>query len=72
VFNLGAFLLPAVYGTLSKLWVANIDTSLVATTDVYVYIGVVANVLDDGLPRTAWLTIGDKSMRSPSSRLNLA
>jgi hypothetical protein len=52
--------------------VANIDASLVATTDVYTYIGVVANVLNDGLPRTAWLIIGDKSTRSTSSRLSLA
>jgi hypothetical protein len=33
-FNLLAFLLPALYSTLSKLWVANIDSSLVVTTDV--------------------------------------
>ncbi|THV64901.1 hypothetical protein D6D27_10433, partial [Aureobasidium pullulans] len=41
-FNLCAFILPALYGTLSKLWVANIDSSMVVTTDVYTYIGVVA------------------------------
>lgn len=33
VFNIGAFILPALYQTLSKLWVANIDSSLVVTTD---------------------------------------
>ena len=42
-----------------------------ATTDVYTYIGVVANVLNDGLPRTAWLIIGDKTTRNTSSRLSL-
>ena len=42
LFNLGVFLLPALYSTLSKLWVANIDSSQVVTTDVYTYIGVVA------------------------------
>jgi hypothetical protein len=52
--------------------VANIDSSQVVTTDVYTYIGVIANVLNDGLPRTSWLIIGDKSTRSTSSRLSLA
>ena len=70
-FNIAAFILPALYGTLAKLWVAGIDTSLVATTDVYVYIGVVAEVLNEGLPRAAWVIIGDKSSRSLSQRLAL-
>lgn len=35
IFNICTFLLPALYGTLSKLWVAKIDGSMVATTDVY-------------------------------------
>ncbi|KAJ0337271.1 hypothetical protein COL154_013404 [Colletotrichum chrysophilum] len=63
-FNLVAFVLPALYGTLSKLWVANIDSSLVVTTDAYTYIGVVAEVLNEGLPRAAWVIIGDKASRS--------
>ena len=71
LFNSCAFLLPALYATLSKLWVANIDTSLVATTDVYTYIGVVAEVLNEGLPRAAWVIIGDVS-RPYRSRLGLA
>jgi len=37
--NIAAFILPALYGTLSKLWVANIDSSLVVTTDAYTYLG---------------------------------
>jgi hypothetical protein len=53
LFNIGAFVLPALYGTLSKLWVANIDSSMVATTDAYTYIGVIAEVLNEGLPRAA-------------------
>lgn len=72
IFNLGAFLLPALYSTLSKLWVAKIDSSQVVTTDVYTYIGVIAQVLNDGLPRSAWLIIGDKSTRTVSSRLGLS
>lgn len=42
IFNFASFILPALYGTLSKLWVANIDSSFVVTTDAYTYIGVVA------------------------------
>ncbi|KAL8628096.1 hypothetical protein Q9189_006200 [Teloschistes chrysophthalmus] len=41
LFNLITFLLPALYGTLDKFWIANIDPSLVVTTDVYTYIGVI-------------------------------
>jgi Na+-driven multidrug efflux pump len=65
-------LLPALYGTLSKLWVANIDSGRVVTTDVYTYIGVVAEVLNEGLPRAAWLIIGDKSNRKINERIGLA
>ncbi|OKO97560.1 hypothetical protein PENSUB_10354 [Penicillium subrubescens] len=72
LLNLGAFFLPALYGTLSKLWVANIDSSQVVLTDVYTYIGIVAEVLNDAFPRSAWNVIGDKSTRSVRSRLNLA
>lgn len=71
-FNLLAFALPALYGTLSKLWIAKIDASQVVTTDIYTYIGVVAEVLNEGLPRTAWLLIGDKTNRALSSRLSLS
>lgn len=72
LFNLCAFLLPALYSTLSKLWVANIDSAQVVTTDVYTYIGVVAEVLNEGLPRASWLIIGDKSSRTLSSRIGLS
>lgn len=71
LFNLASFILPALYGTLSKLWVAAIDSSLVVTTDVYTYIGVVAEVLNEGLPRAAWVIIGDKASRSLAQRLGL-
>jgi len=64
-------MLPALYSTLSKLWVANIDSSQVVTTDVYTYIGVIVQVLNDGLPRTAWSVIGDKTTRTTSSRISL-
>lgn len=71
LFNVAAFILPALYGTLSKIWVAGIDSSLVVTTDVYTYIGVVAEVLNEGLPRAAWVVIGDKASRSLTRRLGL-
>ncbi|KAJ6787768.1 hypothetical protein PWT90_06454 [Aphanocladium album] len=70
-FNLASFILPALYSTLSKLWVARIDASLVATTDTYTYIGVVAEILNEGLPRTAWVVIGDKASRTLAQRLSL-
>jgi Na+-driven multidrug efflux pump len=65
-------LLPALYGTLSKLWVADIDASRVVTTDVYTYIGIVAEVLNEGLPRAAWVIIGDKASRPLDARFGLA
>ncbi|KAK3324949.1 hypothetical protein B0H66DRAFT_580341 [Apodospora peruviana] len=71
LFNAASFALPALYGTLSKIWVANIDSSLIVTTDVYTYIGVVAEVLNEGLPRAAWVIIGDHASRSLAQRLQL-
>lgn len=41
------------------------------TTDVYTYIGVIVEVLNEGLPRAAWVIIGDKSNRTISSRIGL-
>jgi Na+-driven multidrug efflux pump len=38
---------------------------------VYTYIGVVAEVLNEGLPRAAWVIIGDKASRSMAQRLGL-
>ncbi|KAJ6003681.1 hypothetical protein N7522_006373 [Penicillium canescens] len=58
--------------TLSKLWVAQIDSNQVVTTDVYTYIGVIVEVLNEGFPRSAWLLIGDNATRTMRSRLNLA
>ncbi|KAK0800917.1 hypothetical protein LTR75_008740 [Friedmanniomyces endolithicus] len=72
LFNIAAFILPALYGTLSKLWVANIDSSLVVTTDAYTYIGVVVEVLNEGLPRTAWNVIGDRTNGSLADRHGLS
>ena len=72
LFNVFAFLLPALYSTLSKIWVASIDSSLVATTDTYVYIGTIVEVLNEGLPRAAWLVIGNDASRSFPERLRLA
>lgn len=71
LFNLAAFILPALYGTLSKLWIANIDSSMVVTSDVYTYMGTISEVINEGLPRAAWVVIGDKSSRSIAQRLQL-
>ncbi|KAF8417641.1 hypothetical protein EV426DRAFT_540196 [Tirmania nivea] len=71
LFNAATFLLPAIYGTLAKLWIAKIDSSMVVTTDVYTYIGTMAEVLNEGLPRVSYLIIGDKSSRSISVRVQL-
>jgi Na+-driven multidrug efflux pump len=71
LFNVFAFILPALYVTLSKLWVANIDSSMVVTTDIFTYIGVIAECLNEGLPRASFLVIGDKSSRTFRERLQL-
>jgi Na+-driven multidrug efflux pump len=70
-FNIAAFILPALYGTLSKLWVANIDSSMVVTTDVYTYLNTAAEAINEGLPRAAWVIIGDKASRTLVQRLQL-
>lgn len=72
LFNIVAFLLPALYGTLSKYWVASFDSSMVVTTDAYTYIGVFAEVLNEGLPRAAWNIIADRSNRSLAARHGLS
>lgn len=69
---MGAFVLPALYSTLSKLWVADIDSSMVVTTDVYTYIGVVVEVLNEGLPRASWNVIADKTNRTLAARYGLS
>jgi Na+-driven multidrug efflux pump len=71
LFNVCSFVLPALYTTLSKLWVADFDSSMVVTTDSYTYIGVVAEVLNEGLPRAAYLVIGDDAVYSFRKRLQL-
>lgn len=71
LFNLAAFVLPALYSTLSKLWIANIDSSMVVTSDVYTYMGTISEVVNEGLPRAAWVIIGDKSSRGLAQRLQL-
>jgi Na+-driven multidrug efflux pump len=71
LFNLASFILPALYSTLSKLWIANIDSSLVVLADANTYMGVVVEVINEGLPRAAWVIIGDKAARTISSRIGL-
>lgn len=71
LFNISAFILPALYSTLSKLWVSSIDSSLVVTTDSYTYMSTAAEAVNEGLPRAAWVSIGDKSSRPLPARLQL-
>ena len=66
-----AFILPALYGTLSKLWVAEIDPSMVVLTDTYTYMNIVAEAFNEGLPRAAWIIIGNKASRTLGRRLQL-
>ncbi|KAF2233510.1 hypothetical protein EV356DRAFT_547726 [Viridothelium virens] len=72
LLNFFATLLPALYETLSKLWIARIDSSKVALTDTYTQISNIAEVANDGLPEAAWTVIGDNSSRSFLARLSLA
>lgn len=39
---------------------------------MYTYIGVVAEVINEGLPRASWLVIGDKSSRTWASRVSIS
>ncbi|KFY05034.1 hypothetical protein O988_00328 [Pseudogymnoascus sp. VKM F-3808] len=52
--------------TMSKATPDLAPPDLVVMTDVYTYIGVVAEVLNEGLPRTAWLLIVTEPHRSIS------
>ncbi|KAH7162045.1 hypothetical protein B0J13DRAFT_632834 [Dactylonectria estremocensis] len=70
-FNIAAFILPALYGTLSKLWVAQMDASMVVTTDAYTYMSTASEAINEGLPRAAWVIIGDKASRNRTRRLQL-
>jgi Na+-driven multidrug efflux pump len=44
---------------------------MVVTTDTFTYISVIAEVLNEGLPRASYLIIGDKSNRNFRQRLQL-
>lgn len=45
---------------------------MVVTVDVFTYVGVVAEVLNEGLPRASWLIIGDSANRTMSARYSLS
>ncbi|KAK1449576.1 hypothetical protein CCUS01_11459 [Colletotrichum cuscutae] len=61
-FRLAAFVLPTLNGILSKLKVANINSSYRHHGHVYArHIGVAAKVHDKGLPRAARVAIGDEA-----------
>ncbi|KAE8352396.1 hypothetical protein BDV28DRAFT_157915 [Aspergillus coremiiformis] len=72
IFNAGAFILPALYSTLVKIWIARIDSSLVVTTDSYTYLSTIVEIVNEGLPRAVWVTIADNQTRSLDSRIGLA
>ena len=72
LINFVTFLLPALYGTLSKLWIANIDNSVLATTDTYTDAGTVTEVINEGLPRAAFLIIANKAGRTIGERASLS
>jgi len=44
---------------------------MVVTTDVFTYVGIIAEVLNEGLTRASYLIIGDKSNRGFRERLQL-
>ncbi|KAJ3181954.1 hypothetical protein HDU85_003472 [Gaertneriomyces sp. JEL0708] len=58
IFNFCAFLLPALYGTLSKLWIAKLDATAVVTSDIYTYMGIFTEIINEGLSRVAYNVIG--------------
>ncbi|XP_065557280.1 uncharacterized protein LOC136025308 [Artemia franciscana] len=70
MFNTAAMMVPATYFTLSKAWVAHINTTDVAITDSYTYLGVIAKILNEGLPSVGYLIIGDVTI-SKEKRFNL-
>lgn len=45
---------------------------MVSTAETYVYIGVVVEVINEGLPRAAYKVIGDKSRRTLSERIGIS
>lgn len=69
--NAGVFSLPALHGPLVKICITDIDPSLAVITDVNTYIGTVAEVLNEGLPRAVCVTIANKR-HVHESRLGLA
>lgn len=71
-FNILTFIVPAVYSTLSRLWVAKIDSSLVSVAETYTYIGTAVEVVNEGLPRAAYLVIGDRARRSERERIAIS
>jgi hypothetical protein len=45
---------------------------MIATTETYTYIGVVVEVINEGLPRAAYKIIGDKSRRTLPRRIGIS
>ncbi|PWW78356.1 hypothetical protein C7212DRAFT_358326 [Tuber magnatum] len=72
LFNISTFILPAIYATLSKLWIAQIDSKMVVTTDTWTYISTVTEVINEGLPRASFVIIGDRTSRTITSRIGIS
>jgi len=69
-FNSWTYFIPALYGTLAKLWVAQIDSSSVVLTDVWTYMSIFTEVVNEGLSRVAFNVIGNRG-RKAGDRLQL-
>ncbi|KAF8428542.1 hypothetical protein EV426DRAFT_275687 [Tirmania nivea] len=72
LFNVFTFLLPAIYMTMAKLWVSQLDSKMVVATDIYAYIHTIVEILNEGLPKVSYLIIADKSTRSIATRIQLS
>ncbi|KAF8544711.1 hypothetical protein BDD12DRAFT_872447 [Trichophaea hybrida] len=72
IFNIGSFILPGLYNTLSKLWLAEVDPGAISIAETYNYIGIVVEVINEGLPRASYKVIGDKSRRTRSQRIGIS
>lgn len=70
-FNALAFLLPASLTTLSKTWLPRTDSSHIGTSNEFQCLDFTSKLLNEGVPRAAWIVIGDTASRTYSERLRL-
>ncbi|KAI9099867.1 hypothetical protein DFS34DRAFT_680246 [Phlyctochytrium arcticum] len=71
LLNFIAFLIPALYGTLQKLWIGQIDPSGVRVKDAWGWMTLLTDTATEGLSRVAYLLVGDLT-RPMGDRLQLA